>query len=78
MRVHLWGELGFYGPGRRGKFEVHLERPMPVVEALRDIGVPVADIAVFGLNGEVVRVDEPGLTVTDADRIDCFPPTSGG
>ena len=38
----------------------------------------VADVAVLGLNGEVVRVGEPGLTVTDADRIDCYPPTSGG
>ena len=78
MRVHLWGELGFYGPGRRGRFELPLERPMPLVDALAMIGVPVADIAVLGVNGEVVRVEEPGLTVTDADRIDCFPPTSGG
>lgn len=78
MKVHLWGELGFYGPGRQGKFEVRLEQPMPLVEALREIGVPAADVAVLGLNGEVVHLDEPGLTVTDADRIDCFPPTSGG
>jgi hypothetical protein len=78
VKVHLWGELGFYSPGKRGKFEIHLERPMPMDEALRVIGVPAADIAVLGLNGEVVRIDEPGLTVTDADSIDCFPPTSGG
>jgi hypothetical protein len=78
VKVHLWGELGFYGPGRNSKFDFPLERPMPMTEALALIGVPVADIAVLGLNGEVVRVDEPGLVVTDADRIDCFPPTSGG
>ena len=78
VKVHLWGELGFYGPGRRGRFEVRLEEPMPVGEALRVIGVPAADIAVLGLNGEVVSLDAPGLTVTDADRIDAFPATSGG
>jgi molybdopterin converting factor small subunit len=78
VKVHLWGELGFYGPGRQGRFEVPFEKPMPLVEALELIGVPVADIAVLGLNGEVVRVDEPGITVSDADRIDCFPPSSGG
>ncbi len=78
MKVHLWGELGFYGPGRRSRFELPLGRPMPMTEALALVGVPLADIAVLGLNGEVVRVDEPGLVVTDTDRIDCFPPTSGG
>lgn len=78
MKVHLWGELGFYGPGRRGKFEIPLDAPVPLAEALALTGVPVADVAVVGLNGVVVRVDEPGVTVTDADSIDCFPPTSGG
>ena len=78
MKVHLWGELGFYGPGRNSKFEFPLGRSMPLLEALALMGVPVADIAVLGLNGEVVHVDEPGLFVTDADRIDCFPPSSGG
>ncbi len=78
MRVHLWGELGFYGPGRRSRFEVRLEREVPLREALRLAGVPEAEIAVTGLNGEVVRLDDPGLSVTDTDRLDLFPPTSGG
>jgi len=78
VRVHLWGELGFYGPERRGRFEVHVEREMPLTEALRLMGVPEADVAVTGLNGHVVRLDDRSLTVTDADRLDLFPPTSGG
>ena len=78
MKVHLWGELGFYGPGTKGRFEWSLDREMPLLEALREIGVPAADVAVCGLNGEVVRLDDPTLTVTDKDRIDLFPPTSGG
>lgn len=78
MKVHLWGELGFYGPGRNGRFDHPLSRPMPVADALREIGVPVADVAVCGVNGVVVRLEDPAVVVTDADRIDCFPPTSGG
>lgn len=78
MRVHLWGELGFYGPERRSRFEVPIQREMPLVETLRLMGVPAAGVAVAGLNGEVVRLDDPTLTVTDADRLDLFPPTSGG
>jgi molybdopterin converting factor small subunit len=78
VRVHLWGELGFYGPERRGRFEVRLEREMPLIEALRLTGVPEAEIAITALNAEVVRLDDRSLTVTDADRLDLFPPTSGG
>lgn len=78
MKVHLWGELGFYGPGRRGRFEVPLGGVVPLREAIRRTGVPVAEIAVLGLNGDVVRLDDPGRTVGDDDRIDLFPATSGG
>ena len=78
VRVHLWGELGFYGPGKQGRFEFRIDHEMPVSDALRLIGVPEADVAVLGLNGEVVTPGDPTVTVADGDRIDCFPPTSGG
>lgn len=78
MHVHLWGELGWYGPGRRSRFEFQLEREMPTAEALLLMGVPIADVAVMGLNGEVVRAEDPSVRVGNADRIDLFPPTSGG
>jgi hypothetical protein len=78
LKVHLWGELGFYGPDRQGRFEVALEGEMPIMDVLRRIGVPWSDVAVTGLNGEVVRLDDPGLTVRNGDRLDLFPPSSGG
>jgi len=78
VKVHLWGELGHYGPEKRGRFDFRIDHDMPVSDALRLIGVPEADVAVFALNREVVRLGDPTLTVADGDRIDCFPPTSGG
>ena len=78
MKVHLWGELGFYGPDRRSRFEVRIESELPLREAISLLGVPEADVAVVGLNGEVVRLGEPSLTVSDGDRVDLFPATSGG
>ncbi len=78
MKVHLWGELGFYGPEKRSRFEFRIGDEMPASDALRLIGVPEADIAVFGINGVVVRLGDPAITVADGDRIDCFPATSGG
>jgi sulfur carrier protein ThiS len=78
VKVHLWGELGFYGPERRSRFEVRLDAELPLREVLRLLGVPEADVAVVGLNGEVVRLGDRSLTVSDADRLDLFPATSGG
>lgn len=78
MKVHLWGELGFYGPGRRSRFDVSVEGTVPLQELLRRLGVPAADVAVCGLNGEVVQLGDPTLTVSDTDRLDLFPATSGG
>jgi sulfur carrier protein ThiS len=78
VKVHLWGELGFYGPERRSRFEIRIIGELPLAEAIRLIGVPEADVAVVGLNGEVVRLGEPSLTVSDGDRLDLFPATSGG
>jgi molybdopterin converting factor small subunit len=78
MRIHLWGELGFYGPGRRGRFEAAVEGEEPLLVFLARIGVPAAEVAVAGLNGEVVRLEDPSLTVSDGDRLDLFPPSSGG
>jgi sulfur carrier protein ThiS len=49
-----------------------------LADAIRLVGVPAADVAVVGLNGQVVRLDDPSLVVTDRDRLDLFPATSGG
>jgi sulfur carrier protein ThiS len=78
LKVHLWGELGFYGPGKQGRFEVEVEGETRILDLLRRIGVPWSDVAVAGLNGEIVHLVDPTLTVKDGDRLDLFPPSSGG
>lgn len=78
MRVHLWGELGFYDRECRHRFEVPLARELPLADVLRLLGVPEAEVAVVGVNGEVVRLGDPEVRLSDADRLDLFPPTAGG
>lgn len=78
MRVHLWGELGFYDRERRHRFELQLPGEMPLADVLGLLGVPAAEVAIVGVNGEVVRPGDPRVVLTDADRLDLFPPTAGG
>ncbi|MCU0483583.1 MAG: MoaD/ThiS family protein [Chloroflexi bacterium] len=78
MRVRLWGELGFYDRQRRHRFEVTLAGELPLADVLRLLGVPAAEVAIVGVNGEVVRHDDPAVRLADGDRLDLFPPTAGG
>ena len=78
MRVHLWGELGFYDRERRHRFELRLPGEMPLADVLALLGVPPAEVAIVGLNGTVVRLRDPAVMVRDADRLDLFPPSAGG
>jgi sulfur carrier protein ThiS len=76
MKVHLGGHLAFYDPQKRSWFEVHLEEETPLPDLLRTLGVPEAEIALAAVNRTVVAVAE--ARVTDADRLDLYPPMSGG
>ena len=78
MKVHLWSELAFYGPGRRSRFDIPLTGPTPLPEVIRRIGAPWPDVGVVALNGEMVRQEDPQPLVVDDDRLDLFPPSSGG
>ena len=70
----------YHGPAEYFRCDVSQsrDRELLVEEALRRMGVPAAAIAVTGLNGEVVRLDDPSLVVRDGDRLDLYPPSSGG
>jgi sulfur carrier protein ThiS len=76
MEVHLGGHLAFYDPQKRSRFEVRLDAETPLLEVIRMLGVPEAEIAVAAVNRAVVALAE--ARVGDADRLDLYPPMSGG
>jgi len=76
MHVHLGGHLAFYDPQRRSRFEVHLDGETALLEVIRRLGVPEAEIALAAVNRQVVALEE--ARVGDADRLDLYPPMSGG
>ena len=76
MEVHLGGHLAFYDREKRSRFEVHLEAETALVDLIRQMGVPEAEIALAAVNRTIVAL--PGTWVGNADRLDLYPPMSGG
>ena len=76
MEVHLGGHLAFYEREKRSRFQVHLEARTGLLELVRALGIPEAEIALAAVNRTVVALDD--AQVDDADRLDLYPPMSGG
>jgi len=76
MRLHLAGHLAWYDPQKRSRVEISAPRSTLLTDLLRDLGIPVAEIAIATVNG--VAVDLRAARVFDADRVELFPPVGGG
>jgi len=76
MEVHLGGHLAFYDREKRSRFDVHLDAETALLDLVRELGVPPAEIALAAVNRTVVSLAD--ARVGDGDRLDLYPPTSGG
>ncbi len=76
MRVHLGGHLNWYDAQRRMDVEIPLAERVLLLDLLRQLGVPRAEIIVAAVNGHAVVIDE--AWVADDDHVDLYPPVGGG
>ncbi len=76
MRLHLGGQFSFYFPGHPRHVEVQLEEPARLSDVLTGLGIPVADINLVIVNGELVDPHE--TLVSHQDEVKLYPPVSGG
>ena len=76
MRVHLGGHLNWYDPQKRTWLDWHLTERVPLVQVLRQIGVPADEVGVAAVNGAAVPLEE--VSVGDADCVELYPPIGGG
>jgi len=53
-----------------------MKEPVRLSEVLSGLGIPVADIHLSVINGQLVDLDE--AVVTDRDEVKIFPPVGGG
>ena len=76
MRLHLGGYLPFFASKRQEKIEVPLKEPARLSEVLMQLGIPVSEVYLTVLNGELVILDE--TMVSDSDYVRLFSPIDGG
>ena len=76
MRIFLGGHLNLYHPEKSKWLEVDLKGPTPLVDILNAAGVPLSEVQLTAINGEVVELRE--ALVTEGDEVKVFSPVGGG
>jgi sulfur carrier protein ThiS len=76
MKLFLGGQFSLYIPGHPPSVDVDLAEPARLSEILSGLGIPVADIHLVVVNGQLVEMEE--AVVNDQDIVKIFPPVGGG
>jgi sulfur carrier protein ThiS len=76
MRIFLGGHLNFYHPQKGKWLEVDLKGPTPLVDLLNAAGVPLSEVQLVAINGEVVELSN--AWVSEGDQVKVFSPVGGG
>ncbi|MDR3573514.1 MAG: aldehyde ferredoxin oxidoreductase C-terminal domain-containing protein [Anaerolineaceae bacterium] len=76
ITIHLGGHLSFYSPQKQSHLSLSLNQPTALVGILQGLGLPLAEVAVASVNGELVEL--AAAQVKPGDKIDLYPPMGGG
>jgi sulfur carrier protein ThiS len=76
MKLFLGGQFSLYIPGHPPSVDVNLNESARLSEVLLKLGIPVADIHLVVVNGQLVEMEE--AVVSDQDEVKIFPPVGGG
>ena len=76
MKLFLGGQFSLYIPGHPPSVDVTLNETVRLSELLAGLGIPVADIHLVVVNGQLVEMEE--AMVSDLDEVKIFPPVGGG
>lgn len=76
MKLTLGGNLSFYVPDSPRQVEVSLSEPARLSEVLAGLGIPVAEVYLAVVNGELVELQT--ALVSQHDEVKIYPPVDGG
>lgn len=76
MKLNLGGYLDFYNPQRRNQLDVKLGNHTPLHELLTELGIPLGEVHLVVINGEVADLIES--RVSEQDEVKLFSAVGGG
>jgi sulfur carrier protein ThiS len=76
MKLYAGGLLDFYLPGRRSQIVLELKESARLGEVLTGLGVPLAEVHLVVVNGQLVELTE--TIVSDGDEVKIYPAVNGG
>ena len=76
MRIYLGGHLNFYHPEQDRWLVVELREARPLVSILEQSGIPLSEVQLVALNGEVVDLTD--AVVSEGDKVKVFSAVGGG
>ncbi len=76
MKLFLGGQFSLYIPGHPPSVDVDLAEAARLSDVLSGLGIPVDDIHLAVVNGQLIELDE--AVVTNHDEVKIFPPVGGG
>lgn len=76
MKLYLGGSLAFHSPGKKSILELNLKKETLLTEIMSQLKIPIAEVQLTVLNGELVEMIN--LIVKDSDEVRLYPPVGGG
>ena len=76
MKLYLGGLFSYYLPGHPRQVELPVDIPVDLSTLLTQLGIPIEEIQLVVLNGELVDLHQ--AIVTNQDEVKLFPPVGGG
>ena len=76
MRIFLGGHLNFYHPEKKTWMDLQIEGPSQLSELLVFVGVPLEEVQLVVVNGEMV--DGLEVVVCEGDEVKVFSAVGGG
>lgn len=76
MRIYLGGHLSFYHPRKERWLEIDLDQPTLLTMILTNAGIPLGEVELVSVNGDLV--DLAKAEITAKDRVRLYSAVGGG